>query len=574
MSSPCGEALEISFGATLVRDLADVDACSCVDGVLDHLATTLAGSTYLLRMRTAGKGALSAASMMAPPAVLGMIRVMPDSLMVTAASKISGALLVGLTRRVKTLLVGTEDQRALNKAVQRAVGAVFENLPTEVAELSLERYFSDERLTTVLIDSAFVGNDPDPVRIAAILVKLGHDPATSLVDVTQLAVNIGVRLQAEIRHLADTSEGTLFNRLVLAKLDGLAGQPDSDDTGHRQVIALPPLPALVVGREADVIAIRDQVLNAATSDAMGVVVVRGWPGVGKSTLAASVAHAALDWDAFPDGVLWTALGEAGDTRAAFLSWLRQLGAPGMPVVETVSGLSTALAGLLRGRRMLLIVDDAWQSEHVTPFLVGGGGTVALVTTRSTDTAQRLAPGSDGVYVLGVLGEEASLTLLNALAPTVIRDHRDEATELVREVEGLPLALQVAGRLLAAEVSLGLGVAELLAELREGSRLLAAPAPPDRADLVRATTPTVAALLAQSTNRLSEQDRERFAFLGAFAEKPATFDIAAISSVWGVDDARPGIRVLVARGLLEPTGNQRFQMHALLTLHARALIEDM
>jgi NB-ARC domain len=492
-------------------------------------------------------------------------------LMVTVAGKVGGALVAGLTPRVKALLVGTDDQRALDKAIRRATNAAFEDVGDEVVDLTPERYFGNERLSAVLIDSAFAGNDPDPVRIAAILVELGHDANTSPVDLVRLAVDIGVQLQAEIRRAADTSGGALFNRLVLAKLDGLAARSVASNAAPRQV-TLPPLPALIVGREPDFTAIRDRVLRGTQAATMGVTVVRGWPGVGKSTLAASVTHAALDWNEFPDGVLWTALGEAGDARTALVSWLRQLGKPA--TADSVDELSAVLGGLLRGRRILLVVDDAWQAEHATPLLVGTGGSAALVTTRSTEAAQRLAPRADGVYVLGVLGEEASLTLLSALAPTVVRDHRDESAELAREVEGLPLALQVAGRLLAAEASLGLGVSELLAELREGSRILAAQAPPDRADLANATTPTVAALLAQSTDRLSAQQREQFAFLGAFAEKPATFDVAAIGSVWGVKDPRPGIRVLVARGLLEPTANQRFQMHALLALHARALIEEL
>ena len=43
-----------------------------------------------------------------------------------------------------------------------------------------------------------------------------------------------------------------------------------------------------------------------------------------------------------------------------------------------------------------------------------------------------------------------------------------------------------------------------------------------------------------------------------------------ASVWDVDDPLPTIRTLVRRGLLEPIGDRRFQMHALLVLHANSL----
>jgi hypothetical protein len=41
----------------------------------------------------------------------------------------------------------------------------------------------------------------------------------------------------------------------------------------------------------------------------------------------------------------------------------------------------------------------------------------------------------------------------------------------------------------------------------------------------------------------------------------------------VDDPRPTVRVLVNRGLLEPLTGGRFQMHSLLVLHAKSLLEE-
>ena len=87
-----------------------------------------------------------------------------------------------------------------------------------------------------------------------------------------------------------------------------------------------------------------------------------------------------------------------------------------------------------------------------------------------------------------------------------------------------------------------------------------------------TTPTVAVLIQKSVERLDDLMQERFALLGVFAPKPATFDIEAMSAVWEVDDPRPPARQLVDRGLLEPVGNGRFQMHALLAMHARSMFE--
>jgi len=139
---------------------------------------------------------------------------------------------------------------------------------------------------------------------------------------------------------------------------------------------------------------------------------------------------------------------------------------------------------------------------------------------------------------------------------------------------LPLALQVAGRMLNAEVSAGFSVLELIGELREGAKLLAATAPADRTDLVTETTPTIAALLYKSLEHLDDASKECYAYLGAFAPKPATFDIGAMSYVWQMEDPKPVIRILVERGLLEFIPEMgRYQMHALMVMLAKTLLTE-
>jgi hypothetical protein len=82
------------------------------------------------------------------------------------------------------------------------------------------------------------------------------------------------------------------------------------------------------------------------------------------------------------------------------------------------------------------------------------------------------------------------------------------------------------------------------------------------------------LLKKSTDRLDDHTRQCFAFLGAFAPKPATFDMDAMKAVWLVDDPQPIVRKLVDRGLLEPiVALGRYWMHAVLVMHANSLLED-
>jgi NB-ARC domain/Domain of unknown function (DUF4062) len=347
--------------------------------------------------------------------------------------------------------------------------------------------------------------------------------------------------------------------------DGLATRaPETAPTTQ------PPPPALVLGRSDDAARVKRRLIGAPDGRP-GTTVIRGWPGVGKTTFVNALAHDSEVSTAFPDGILWASLGERPDPLAELSVWSRRLGG----VTEAPKTLADAIRrvrGLLRERKALLIVDDVWESGAAAPFDVGGPGCATLVTTRFRDVASQVAPASEDVYLLQQLAEAPALELIGQLAPTFLEHHREEARRLVQELEGLPLALRVAARLLENEVQLGWGIDELFEEIAGGDRILSESAPEDRYDAATGELPTVSALLRTSTNRLDEQTRERFAILGAFAPKPATFDLGAMQDVWEVGDARPTARTLTDRGLLEPLiGTGRFQMHALLVKHAASLL---
>lgn len=338
----------------------------------------------------------------------------------------------------------------------------------------------------------------------------------------------------------------------------------------------PPPPSLIVGREEDLSALKEN-LGITGKPKAGVQIltaIKGWPGVGKTTIASALAHDPDIEKFFPDGVLWTSLGQEPNILSEMATWGRALGTEEILKTKSIEEAQNLLAGLLRNRRMLLIVDDVWKAEDAIPFKVGGPGCAILITTRLNAIANALAPVADNIYRLKVLKDEDAVELLRQLAPTVVKQYPSECLVLVQELEGLPLALQVAGRLLHTEAGYGFGVSQLIDELREGANLLESVAPADRTDLVTETIPTVATLLQKSLDHLDDKTKECYAYLGVFAPKPATFDMDAMKFVWQMEDPKPVIKTLVDRGLLEFVPELgRYQMHALLVMLAKTLLTD-
>ncbi|MEU6254465.1 NB-ARC domain-containing protein [Streptomyces sp. NPDC047043] len=122
--------------------------------------------------------------------------------------------------------------------------------------------------------------------------------------------------------------------------------------------------------------------------------VHGTGGFGKTTLAAWACHHPDVLAAFPDGVLWVQLGQDVSQQRIITEardLVRLLTGAEPPAYATVEAAGAALGTALDGRRVLLVVDDAWRREDVEPFLRGGGTCVRLVTTRRRGVLDRAAP---------------------------------------------------------------------------------------------------------------------------------------------------------------------------------------
>ena len=369
----------------------------------------------------------------------------------------------------------------------------------------------------------------------------------------------------KVREVVEAAAGQYPNRredlheALRSDLEARTGPSSKDDAiesrkqGESDACPLydvPKVTELFCGRDDDAKQLKIRLGVARPDDVPGVQVLtamRGWPGVGKTSMAAALAYDQEVQAAFPDGILWTSLGENPSVLSKLSVWGLHLEDSRLSGAGSIEAAISSLNS--HNRRLLFIVDDVWSHDHASPFIHARPprGRV-LITTRMPEVASLLVNTPESTSLLPVLEERHALSLLRTCARQVVDEHPDLCIELVRNLGCLPLALVVAGRLLATESEYGWGVEELLKELNEGTKLLDEVAPRDYRDPESASMPTVRALLRKSTDRLDDEMRWRFAQLGAFPPRPAEFRLEAIQrgdtkglESTGRQAVRPGAR---------------------------------
>lgn len=242
---------------------------------------------------------------------------------------------------------------------------------------------------------------------------------------------------------------------ILAYTKSLSKPPNIAQKQPKATGHYPSFPTHFVGRKRELKELRLRLSRHESREDNGntqvLTAVKGWPGVGKTTLASVLAHDSEIAELYPDGVLWVALGERPTLNVELSNWLNALGAPVQSTNLDPNELSTQLRHLLRDKRILLIIDDVWQIAHARCFQVGGKNCATLLTTRLPSIADVVAYTESNIFTLGILSDSESLALLRELVPLVVEQFPKECNELMIQLEGLPLAIQVAGRLLRAEL---------------------------------------------------------------------------------------------------------------------------
>jgi tetratricopeptide (TPR) repeat protein/transcriptional regulator with XRE-family HTH domain len=400
-------------------------------------------------------------------------------------------------------------------------------------------------------------------------VRPYRDSLLRLADALGLRCKAREEFVAAGRRLRQEAAGSLEGR---AELDAGPGAASETGTGTGTAEEQPrfrtprQLPAPVpgfVGR-AEALAALTALLRPHGDGAP--IVVSGTAGVGKTALAVHWAHqAAAD---FPDGQLYVNLRgyDAGPPRTpadALAGLLRALGVDAARIPGDRDERSAALRGLLAGRRVLLLLDNARDAEQVRPLLPGTPGCAVLVTSRDALAGLVARDGARRVG-LDLLPEPEAIALLGALIGPRAEAEPEAVGTLAAQCSRLPLALRVAAELAAARE--GSALAELTGELSDLRRRL------DVLDAGGDEGTAVRAVLSWSYRQLEPTAARA---LRAVALHPGSdFDVRAAAALIGaeVPAARRTLDRLARASLVRPTASDRYELHDLLRGFARELAE--
>lgn len=331
-----------------------------------------------------------------------------------------------------------------------------------------------------------------------------------------------------------------------------------------------PLPKTVglVGRNEVVDHLRQQ-LHANAS-----VALHGLPGSGKTAIVVELAHDSSIMDTFQDGILWVGLGREVNPTGLLDHWgtLLQVAPSVTAASTTTQAWTTAIHEAIGLRRMLIIIDDAWDIQDALAFKLGGVNCAYLLTTRFPAIASQFADDSHSIVTVHELSEEDSVTLLARLAPQVATAESEGALELARSVGGLPLALSLIGKYLRAQSYSGqprrLRMAiERLRHADERLRLAEPQTLLERSSSLSASTPhSLRAVIEISEQRLDKQARFILHALSIFPPKPNTFSEEAAIAVGAMNVEM--LDLLTDSGLLEGSSPGRYTLHQTIADYTR------
>lgn len=373
-------------------------------------------------------------------------------------------------------------------------------------------------------------------RLAIAIVSA--DPATTAVEKpTRATAKAGLR-RIRLRHRAETT-------------DPVPPTP-TDGEGSTGPAQLPVDVPTFTGRAAELAELAE-LTDGERRDSRPIIALDGMAGVGKTTLAVHTAH--LLAPRFTDGQLFVNLhGCSSDDRPldpddVLDQMLRTFDVYTSP--STTTDLRASLfRSLLARRKIIVVLDNAFDEAQVHPLLPGAGSSQALVTSR-----RRLA-GLHEAYSLSldVLSSTDAVDLFTSICTA--QRLAGQPLELVEEIVELcgllPLAIRIAA------MRLRIRPFWTLRDLRD--RLTDEQ---QRLTELRAGEQDVESTVSLSLTGLDPLGQRVITMLGTHPGTRIELNAAAALAGLDVPATERVLEQLVDTHLLRQTGPTRYQMHSLV-----------
>lgn len=310
----------------------------------------------------------------------------------------------------------------------------------------------------------------------------------------------------------------------------------------------------------------DQLVATATraheAGEAAVVQISGGPGVGKTAVAVRLARMVADL--FPDGQLQLDLHGFGmqstplSSSGALRRMLTALAVPA-PVPSDLEGRVAHYRSMVAGKRLLLLLDNAFSAEQVRPLLPGGESTLVIVTSRHALTGLTARDGAARVRLDPMREDDATDLFGRVLGRSMTAEERRGAQRLVRAFGRVPLAVRIAAARVGAAPSPEQAIAQIDPEN-----------PFDQLDVIADERSSLGTVFGWSYRALAEGPARTFRALGRL-HRPA-FTTRTTAAMLGVDRdvARGWLDALVDANLVGEPVDDHFQLNALTFAYARWL----
>jgi DNA-binding SARP family transcriptional activator len=294
---------------------------------------------------------------------------------------------------------------------------------------------------------------------------------------------------------------------------------------------------------------------------MAICTVGGMAGIGKTALAVHWAHHVAD--RFPDGHFFINLrgfdptGSIVTPQEAVRTFLDALGVPPGCVPAGFDAQVALYRSLLAHRRVLILLDNARDSEQVRPLLPGSPLCLVIVTSRNQLTGLIAGDGARPLTLHELTPEEAHEFLARRLGADRLAAEPQAAAAIIACCAGLPLALAlVATR--AAQTGFALGA--IADELHENQGSLDAFAGGD-------TRTDIRAVFSWSYDALSPPAARLFCLLSLHSGPEISAQAAAALGGLSLRKTRGLLSELSRANLLAEHFPGRYALHDLLRVYA-------